>query len=136
MSDLQIAMRAAKVDCIRATRRFGTFAVLTVRRTIEKIRAGKDDGLRHPTSPGLSLSSIRLVIPDDAMGLPVFAYTLLCTCCRHYPGAASAPILRSLTQTYQPSPKGLSGRPAHRPFRSLLSVHSRCGQHTRAVTSS
>jgi transposase len=38
------------------------------------------------------------------------------------------------TQPYQPSPITLSGRPAHRPFRGLLSVHSRCGPHTRAVT--
>ena len=38
------------------------------------------------------------------------------------------------TQPYQPSPKGLSGRPVHRPFRGLLGVHSRCGLHTRAVT--
>jgi hypothetical protein len=38
MSDLQIAMRAAKIDRIRATRRFGAFAVLTLR-AIEKIRA-------------------------------------------------------------------------------------------------
>src|SRR6202158_5454964 len=38
------------------------------------------------------------------------------------------------TQPYQPSPKGSSGRPAHRPFRGLLGVHSRCGLHTRAVT--
>src|SRR5262245_18617555 len=38
------------------------------------------------------------------------------------------------TQPYQPSPKGLPGRPAHRPFRGLLGVHSRYGLHTRAVT--
>src|ERR1017187_8492818 len=37
-------------------------------------------------------------------------------------------------QTYQPSPKGWSGRPAHCPFRGLLGVHSRCSLHTRAVT--
>src|ERR1700733_12892952 len=37
-------------------------------------------------------------------------------------------------QPYQPSPKGLSGRPAHRPFRGLLGVYSRYGLHTRAVT--
>src|SRR5213594_4572514 len=43
-------------------------------------------------------------------------------------------LLRSFAQAYQPSPKGLSGRPAHRPFRGLLGVHSRCGLHTRAVT--
>jgi hypothetical protein len=51
MSDLQIAMRAAKVDCIRATRRFGTFAVLTVRRTIEKIRAGRMTASATPRRP-------------------------------------------------------------------------------------
>src|SRR5712664_2144597 len=39
-------------------------------------------------------------------------------------------------QPYQPSPKGLSGRPAHHPFRGLLGVHSRYGLHTRAVTNS
>src|SRR5271169_2148356 len=39
-----------------------------------------------------------------------------------------------LAHLYQPSPKPLSGRPAHRPFRGLLGVHSRCGLHTRAVT--
>ena len=49
MSDLQIAMRAAKTNCIRATRRFGAFAVLTLR-TIEKIRAGRmtaSEAARH-----------------------------------------------------------------------------------------
>src|SRR5579872_6104797 len=43
-------------------------------------------------------------------------------------------LLRSFTPPYQPSPITLSGRPAHRPFRGLLGVHSRCGLHTRAVT--
>ena len=38
------------------------------------------------------------------------------------------------SQPCQPSPKGSSGRPAHRPFRGLLGVHSRYGLHTRAVT--
>jgi hypothetical protein len=36
--------------------------------------------------------------------------------------------------SYQPSPKGSSGRPVHLPFRGLLGVHSRYGLHTRAVT--
>jgi hypothetical protein len=40
MPDLQIAMRDPKIDRIRATRRFGAFAVLTLR-AIEKIRGGK-----------------------------------------------------------------------------------------------
>src|SRR6202040_680224 len=45
-------------------------------------------------------------------------------------------LLAHLTRPYQPSPEGLPGRPAHRPFRGLLSVYSRCGLHTRAVTNS
>ena len=58
----------------------------------------------------------------------------LCTCCRHYPGAATERPACSFTQSYQPSPTWLSGRPAHRRFRGLLGVHSRYGLHTRAVT--
>ena len=49
MPDLQIAMRDPKVDRIRATRRFGAFAVLTLR-AIEKIRAGRmtaSEAARH-----------------------------------------------------------------------------------------
>ena len=93
-----------------------------------------NEPLRHPRAPGLSLAGVRLVIPDHVLGLPVLRALSLCTCCRHYPGAAAGCRLRSFTQPYQPSPKGLSGRPAHCPFRGLLSVHSRCGLHTRAVT--
>jgi hypothetical protein len=58
----------------------------------------------------------------------------------HVRAAATTPVQRlgvvfaHLTQPYQPSPKGSSGRPAHRPFRGLLGVQSRCGPHTRAVT--
>ena len=43
-------------------------------------------------------------------------------------------VARKITHPCQPSPIPLSGRPAHRPFRGLLGVHSRCGLHTRAVT--
>ena len=43
--------------------------------------------LRHPKAPGL-----RLVVADRALGLPVFRALSLCTCCRHYPGAASGRI--------------------------------------------
>src|SRR5713226_52362 len=92
--------------------------------------------LRHPKAPGLSLTGFRLVLADHALGLPVLRALSLCTCCRHYPGAADGRGLRSFTQPCQPSPKGSSGRPAHRPFRGLLGVHSRCGLHTRAVTNS
>src|SRR5207302_11440004 len=74
-------------------------------------------------------------IPDHALGSPVLRTLSLCTCCRHYPGAAAGRITSLIhPQPYQPSPKGSSGRPAHRPFRGLLDVHSRYGLHTRAVT--
>src|SRR6266436_5389560 len=45
--------------------------------------------LRHPKAPGLSLTGFRLVLANHALGLPVFRTLSLCTCCRHYPGAAS-----------------------------------------------
>src|SRR4030081_2043777 len=45
--------------------------------------------LRHPKAPGLSLPGFRLFVADHALGLPVFRTLPLCTCCRHYPGAAS-----------------------------------------------
>src|SRR4029077_3562576 len=77
----------------------------------------------------------RLIIPDHALGFPVLRALSLCTCCRHYPGAADGRSPRSkFTHPCQPSPIPLSGRPAHRPFRGLLSVHSRCGLPTRTGT--
>ena len=89
-----------------------------------------------PIAPGLSLAGVRLTIPGHAMGFP---------CCVRLPcvhAAATTPVqqpgvvLARLTRQYQPSPKEASGRPAHRPFRGLLGVHSRCGLYTRAVTNS
>ena len=64
-------------------------------------------------------------------------------CCVRSPcvhAAATTPVQRlgvlfaHLAHPCQPSPNPLSGRPAHRPFRGLLGVHSRCGLHTRTVT--
>jgi hypothetical protein len=40
-------------------------------------------------APELSLPGIRLIIPDHALGAPVLRALSLCTCCRHYPGAAA-----------------------------------------------
>jgi hypothetical protein len=61
--------------------------------------------LRHPRAPGLSLTGVRLIIPDHAMGLPVLRALSLCTCCRHYPGAAAGRSLRSC----RPSVSAFSG---------------------------
>jgi hypothetical protein len=41
---------------------------------------------------GLSLTGVRLIIPDHALGSPVLRTLSLCTCCRHYPGAADGRI--------------------------------------------
>src|SRR6516162_4821210 len=51
--------------------------------------------LRHPSAPGLSLTGIRLIIPDHAVGLPVLRALSLCTCRRQYPGAAAGRNPRS-----------------------------------------
>ncbi len=51
--------------------------------------------LRHPRAPDLSLTGVRLIIPDHAKGLPVLRTLSLCTCCRHYPGAAGGRTPRS-----------------------------------------
>src|SRR5712671_101398 len=91
------------------------------------------DSPGRPASPSRASGWSSLTTP---WGLP---------CCVRFPcvhAVATTPaqrlgaLLRSFTQPYQPSPIWQSGRPAHRPFRGLLSVHSRCGLHTRAVTNS
>src|SRR5205807_8668699 len=89
------------------------------------------DSPRRPACPSRASGWSSLTTP---WGLP---------CCVRFPcvhAVTTTPaqrlgvLLRSFTQPYQPSPKGLSGRPAHCPFRGLLGVHSRYGLHTRAVT--
>src|SRR5436190_8153975 len=65
--------------------------------------------LRHPRAPGLSLAGVRLIIPDHAMGLPVLRALSLCTCCRHYPGAADGRRLRSCHPTVSAFPGSTSG---------------------------
>ena len=48
--------------------------------------------LRLPRAPSLSLTGVRLIIPDHASGPPVLRALSLCTCCRHYPGTAAGRI--------------------------------------------
>ena len=48
--------------------------------------------LRHPRAPGLSLAGFQLVVAlTTPWGFPCCVRFPLCTCCRHYPGAASGP---------------------------------------------
>jgi hypothetical protein len=65
--------------------------------------------LRHPTASGLSLAGIGLVIPDHALGLPVLRTLSLCTCCRHYPGAAPGRTLRSSRPAISAFPERVVG---------------------------
>src|SRR5258705_10082071 len=51
--------------------------------------------LRHPRAPSLSLTGLRLVIADHALGPPVFRALSLCTCRRQYPGVVAGRNLRS-----------------------------------------
>ena len=65
--------------------------------------------LRHPKAPGLSLTGVRLVVADHALGLPVFRAFSLCTCRRHYPGAASGLSLRSFHPDVSAFPERVVG---------------------------
>src|SRR5215472_13235735 len=75
--------------------------------------------LRHPSAPSLSLAGVRLIIPDHAVGLPVLRALSLCTCRRHYPGAADGRTRRSKSPTRV----------------SLPRFHYRVGLHTTGVIS-
>src|SRR6202790_412943 len=92
-----------------------------------------NEPLRLPRAPDLSLTGVRLAIPDHALGSPVLRSLSLCTCCRHYPGTATGRTASlNSPKSCQPSPIWQSGRPVHYPFRGLLGVHSRYGLYTRA----
>src|SRR6202011_2116920 len=91
--------------------------------------------LRHPKAPSLSLTGFRLVVDSTTLwGFPCFVRFPCVHTAATTPAQRLNVSLRSFVQTYQSSPIGLSGRPAHCPFRGLLGVHSRYGLHTRAVT--
>src|SRR5947199_10733138 len=86
-------------------------------------------------APDLSLAGVRLVIADRAMGLPVLRTLSLCTCRRHYPGAASERIFRSFHPDVSVFPEMVVGSTCALSFSRLarrsLAVrpaHSRCQQ--------
>ena len=90
--------------------------------------------LRHPKVPRPSLTGVRLTFPRSLQGVSRVACASLVYMLSPLPRHSDWDHSCSLTQSYQPSPKWLSGRPVQRPFRGLLSVHSRYGLHTRAAT--
>src|ERR1700729_1770435 len=91
--------------------------------------------LRHPRAPGLSLTGVRLVLSSltwPRLGLPVLRALSLCTCCRHYPGAAAGRRPRSSHPAVPAFPDNVVGsactssfsRPARRSL-ALRPAHSR-----------
>jgi hypothetical protein len=91
--------------------------------------------LRHPSAPGLSLTGVRLIIPDHALGLPVLRALSLCTCCRHYPGAAAGRLPRSSHPAVSAFPGRVAGSACTSSFSrlarrslALRPAHSRCHQ--------
>ena len=84
---------------------------------------------------------IRLVIPDRAMGLPVLRALSLCTCCRHYPGAATGRRLRSSRPAVSAFPENVVGLACTSSFsrlaRRLLALrpaHSRSHLYVTSYT--
>ena len=96
--------------------------------------------LRHPRAPSLSLAGVWLVIPDHALGLPVLRALSLCTCCRHYPGAAAGRSLRPsrpAVSAFAETPIGSActstfSRIARRSL-ALRPAHSRCHPFVTAI---
>ena len=89
--------------------------------------------LRHPKAPSRSLAGFRLVVADHALGLPVFRALSLCTCCRHYPGAATGrtaslihPAVSAFPERVVGSACALSFSRLARRSLALRPVHSRC----------
>ena len=89
--------------------------------------------LRHPKAPGLSLAGFRLVIADHALGFPVFRALSLCTCRRHYPGAASGRIASLIHPAVSAFPERVVGSACALSFSrfaqrslALRPAHSRC----------
>ena len=91
--------------------------------------------LRIPKAPGLSLAGVRLIIPDHALGSPVLRTLSLCTCCRHYPGAAAGRTASLIHPAVSAFPERVVGSACASSFsrlaRRLLALrpaHSRCHQ--------
>jgi len=89
--------------------------------------------LRHPTTPGTSLTSFRLLIPEHAEGLPVLRALSLCTCCRHYPGAATDGLALLIRSAISAFPERVVGSACASSFSRLTQrslplrpAHSRC----------
>jgi hypothetical protein len=82
--------------------------------------------LRHPTASGLSVTGVRLVVPDHALGLPVLPALSLCTCCCHYPGAATGATTSLIRPVISAFPERVVGS-------ACASTFSRLARHSLAL---
>ena len=120
-----------------ATRSFRANAVIMILRIRRPLPATRSwtgitrlppyqEPLRHPSAPGLSLTGIRLIIPDRALGLPVLRAFSLCTCCRHYSLAAKPLYQPCVAGMQQPTrSNGLEARPS---FARITATYSGVGR--------
>jgi len=84
-------------------------------------------------APGLSVTGVRLIIPDHALELPVLPALSLCACCRHYPGPATggpASLIHPVVSAFPGMASGSAcassfSRLARRSL-ALRPAHSRC----------
>ena len=97
--------------------------------------------LRHPTASGLSVTGVRLVVPDHAKGLPVLRALSLCTCCRHYPGTATGGTALLIRPVMSAFPGRVAGSACASTFSrlsqrslALRPAHSRCHQFVARFT--
>src|SRR5215467_4368084 len=91
-------------------------------------------------APSLSLAGIRLIIPDHAVGSPVLRTLSLCTCCRHYPGAAAGRMVSLGNPVVSAFPERVIGSACASSFSrlarrslALRPAHSRCHQFVTRI---
>src|SRR5262249_59859911 len=70
----------------------------------------------EPGGPGLSVGGVGLIMAAPARGFPVLRSLSLCTCCRHYPGAAT----RCFSSAHSPCRISLPRKPDRVGLRIVL----------------
>jgi hypothetical protein len=88
-----------------------------------------------PRRPACAVTGVRLVVPNHAQGLPVLRALSLCTCCRHYPGAATGGTALLIRPVMSAFPGRVAGSACASSFSRLTQrslalrpAHSRCHQ--------
>ena len=82
----------------------------------------------------------RLFIPEHALGLPVLRAFPLCTCCRHYPGAAvgssllNPPVVSTFPERVTGSVCASTFSRLARRSLALRPAHSRCHQFVTCIS--